>query len=239
MAGRCCIQGLKPAILSSPIFGTTEVVPCYKAHEFIIPNGVFSFHATENEDTFVWPHAYSIPSPAVEEPLTANHSTATASPRLPHNLHTFHRPSRRPCGSHGKIGLLLTLRVPVIQISSSPQPRFRKLAPVSTPLPNAISPQFPLFLSELRVLLVFLYLSLYLSTTLPPPCTLHHPHRAPRPAPIATQAAFPTGYSLWAIPVIQRTTPVFHARFTSRIATIRVMKRDRFRSSASCCTVRA
>jgi len=158
-------------------------------------------------------YTYSIPSLTVEEPLTANHSTTTALPQLPHNPHTFHRPWRPPCGSHGKTGLLHTLRVPVIQISSSPQLRFRKLSPVSTPLPNTISPQFPLFLSELRVLLVFLYLSLYLSISLPLTCTPDHPHQAQCPMPTATQAAFLAGCSLLAIPSNSENHPGFPRAF--------------------------
>lgn len=39
--------------------------------------------------------------------------------------------------------------------------------------------------------------------------------------------------------VFQRIGPDFHAPFSFRIATIRVMKRGRFRGSASCCTVGA
>jgi hypothetical protein len=30
------MQGLKPTVLASPMHGTTEVVPCYKAHDFNI-----------------------------------------------------------------------------------------------------------------------------------------------------------------------------------------------------------
>ena len=62
----------------------------------------------------------------------------------------------------------LASRAPVIQMSASPQPRFRKRAPTRNLRPDAISAQFPLFLPQLRVLLVFFYLSLYLST--PYPC---------------------------------------------------------------------
>jgi hypothetical protein len=42
---------------------------------------------------------------------------------------------------------------------------------------------------------------------------LHLPHQAPRPAPIGTQAAFPTGRSLWAIPSNSENHPSFPRAF--------------------------
>lgn len=59
----------------------------------------------------------------------------------------------------------LISRVPVIQMSASPQPRFRKRAPTSNLRLDASSAQFPLFLPHLRVLLGFIYISLYLSSS--------------------------------------------------------------------------
>jgi hypothetical protein len=60
-----------------------------------------------------------------------------------------------------------------------------------------------------------------------------------RPLGPNAMAAAATALPCWQLPIIQRIGPVFHASVTSKIATIRVMKRGRFRVSASCCTVRA
>jgi len=49
------MQGLKPAALPEPDCGTTEVVPCYKAHEFNILLCVFSICAEANLDVFALP----------------------------------------------------------------------------------------------------------------------------------------------------------------------------------------
>jgi hypothetical protein len=108
--------------------------------------------------------ASTIPSPPVQDPLAATRSPHAPSSQLPHNPHAFHSPLRCPCGSLGKSRSHLPLHVPVFQFSSFPQPRFRKLSPIPTPRPHAISPSFPLFLPHLRVLLSFIYLYPYLSS---------------------------------------------------------------------------
>ena len=46
------MQGLKPTVPASPMSGTTEVVPCYKAHNFNTLRGAFSFRAGANLDAF-------------------------------------------------------------------------------------------------------------------------------------------------------------------------------------------
>jgi hypothetical protein len=46
------MQGLKPTVPASPMSGTTEVVPCYKAHKFNTLRGAFSFRAGATLDAF-------------------------------------------------------------------------------------------------------------------------------------------------------------------------------------------
>jgi hypothetical protein len=46
------MQGLKPTVPASPMGGTTEVVPCYKAHNVNTLRGYFSFRAGANLDAF-------------------------------------------------------------------------------------------------------------------------------------------------------------------------------------------
>jgi hypothetical protein len=54
-AGQRRMQGLKPTMFRSPMCGPTEVVPCYKAHEFNILRGVFSSRTGANSDAFALP----------------------------------------------------------------------------------------------------------------------------------------------------------------------------------------
>ena len=106
------------------------------------------------------------------------------------------------------------------------------------PAPPCNFARIPTFPSQLRVLLAFLYLSLRLSTArYHPPCTSQINRSGARRSQPRRPSLLVTFY--WLFPVIQRTAPVFHARFTFKIATIRLTKQDRFRPSASCCTVRA
>ena len=83
---------------------------------------------------------------------------------FPHKPSAFHMAFSRPCGRRGKHGAPLARCRLVLQTSSNPQPRFRKLTCTSSPYLAKTSSEFPLFLRELRVLLSFISLILLFSS---------------------------------------------------------------------------
>jgi hypothetical protein len=74
-------------------------------------------------------------------------------------LHTcsaaLHRPNLHTCGSRGKNGRQQQGHLPLIQNCRNAQLSFRKLRTCPSPLLQSTSDTFPLFLTELRVLLSF------------------------------------------------------------------------------------
>jgi hypothetical protein len=124
-----------------------------------------------------------------------------------------------PCGNGGKPTPIHPSLIPFFQFSSFAQRSFRKPYPSPTRSLQAISPDFPLFLSQLRVLLSFFFISL--------PFSSHPSLRTPSFAklPLLCQPKIQ-------IPLItlriQRTTPFFHLHENLRVNTIKKYKRLQF-----------
>ena len=180
--------------------------------------------------------------PARRNPL--HHSAFAAPPTQPTRLPQPFQP--RPVGAADNHGRYLTLRAPVFQFPSFPQPRFRKLSPIPTPRPHAISAPIPTFPTPPTGAAVF-SLSL-LTHTHPSPSRCTRCTTNPIAAqlhPCLSRFLRKGGYTLTRCSqscislVFQKCSPVFHAPFHRRIATIGLMNRRRFRLPASCCTVRA
>jgi hypothetical protein len=114
------------------------------------------------------------------------------------------------------------------QNSRIAQPRFRKPASPSSSSPTIISEEFPLFLTELRLLLSFL-LFLYRFSHHPS----HHAHLHSQAPQCSHSPCAKLRFSIPApsIPGIQRTVPVFHAHASVRMNTIKKKKRQAFPSS--------
>jgi len=143
-------------------------------------------------------------------------------PRFSHKRATLHSPFPAPCGSRGKHRSPQLQTLPLFQDSRIPQPQFRNPRTTPTPPITITSDGFPLFLQQLRVLLSFLLISYPFPTTRRAPSALnakphkHSPHTKP-----------PNSF-LRPRQVIQRRTPVFHARSNERMNTIKKNKRQPF-----------
>jgi hypothetical protein len=120
-----------------------------------------------------------------------------------HNPSALHSPFPLPCASRGKPRSLNTPSIPVFQNSRIAQPLFRKLSTTPTPLPTITSEAFPLFLTELRVLLSFSLISYPFPTTRRA-CQLYFQSQRPNLAPAPAKCI--SSRQILTIPVIQRTT---------------------------------
>jgi len=89
---------------------------------------------------------------AVKTRSTPSASVQDTSPPFPHLCPAFRRGFPNHCANRGKPNTCFGPFHRLFQISSKPQPRFRKKDMASKPLLSSISEAFPLFHSELRLL---------------------------------------------------------------------------------------
>lgn len=99
----------------------------------------------------------------VDDVPSSSDCSARASAQHSHNTPAFHRPLYTACGSRGKPGQPSRHCGAVFQNSSFAQLEFRKPGCPRTLIPAITSEEFPHFLRKLRVLLVFIYISICFS----------------------------------------------------------------------------
>jgi hypothetical protein len=131
------------------------------------------------------------PPPGIH-PLQHNsvHSRSSPNPcptrlrtHFSHKSIALHSPFCVACGSRGKPVTANPPHNPVFQFPSIPQLRFRKLTHHSTLSLRTTSPEFPLFLPELRVLLSYFLSLIRFPITRNALLALHPPLRIPTAAP--------------------------------------------------------